>query len=309
MITTNGTCKRVKNIKTEKHIKTAEEVKQIGLNMTDQVNITEAYFLHSSWQTDTKKSENIVLKYDNFYSMIGANYYSSRWYITIFTEQNDLFHEADAGLYSSGLNIRETKKQFEKMADNYKNLYKNYTENIIPVVAKIQDYLLGKITKKKLHRLLEESTFLFDDLFDVNAILNDNVNDLIKLVEYLKENTVKAYEQIVKFKVPILNTHSVYELKMVQLAEDVDDGSMQEMVESLKYSLDPGLTRLTHLTFQRILETVTEVRDEIVQPIEDFIEEIKGFSNSLVEYERSTIMNIEFFMYVCFQDFYNIKKI
>ena len=50
------------------------------------------------------------------------------------------------------------------------------------------------------------------------------------------------------------------------------------------------------ITFERILKRVDELKEVIIRPTEDLMEEIKEFSHSLQEYEKSTIMDTTFFV-------------
>ena len=60
--------------------------------------------------------------------------------------------------------------------------------------------------------------------------------------------------------------------------------------------VDPGLSNLVLETSKRILTRLNRLKGEIIRPMEDLMEEIKEFSYSLQEYERSTIMDTDFFM-------------
>ena len=135
-----------------------------------------------------------------------------------------------------------------------------------------------------------------EDLLDFNADLNEDIKYFIENVQNAEESMVKAYEQLVQLKLPILTTYNVYNLQIVKSVKDVNDVCMQEIVESLKHGLDPGLVSLVKLTFQRILDSVKEVKEEIVKPMEDLMEEIQALRKSLREYEESTIIDSNFFM-------------
>ena len=49
------------------------------------------------------------------------------------------------------------------------------------------------------------------------------------------------------------------------------------------------------IIFERILKRVDELKEVIIRPTEDLME-IKEFSQSLQEYEKSTIMDKSFFV-------------
>ena len=283
-----------KKFPTEKHLETSKRVKDIALNMV-QSDFSEALVYAQQIADNYLDLRDTLLDYNDFYSKINEYCY---WYNGICQEEHTIVSNALAEMRAAIVDTYNGNIWFHNVGNHYSALYKIYNENILPTLAKAGDYLLGNITKKKLHRLLEQGTFTMgkDDLLDFNADLNEDIKYFIENVQNAEESMVKAYEQLVQLKIPILTTHNVYNLLMVQLVKDVNDARMQEILESLKHCLDTGLVSLVRLTFQRILDSVNEVKEEIVKPMEDLMGEIKVLRNSLHEYEESTIIDSNFFM-------------
>ena len=107
-----------------------------------------------------------------------------------------------------------------------------------------------------------------------------------------------AYSKIAQLTIPILTTYNVNRFIMVQLAKDINlnDKQIQELVEFLKHNLDPALPNLSRITYERIIKRVEKLKEVIIRPMEDLMEEIKEFSHGLQEYEKSTIMDTTFFV-------------
>ena len=220
------------------------------------------------------------------------------WYIDIFKEEDKLTLEALGEIQASMLNVNQMKGVFDRLGNSYYSLNKNYKETVIPTLNNIEDYLLRNITKNKLHRLLELSSFTMgrENVLEFNQDLNQNVKNFIDLLKFVDENIASAYGKITQLKIPILTMYNVNELIMVQLAKNINNKHIQELVESLKRSLDPALRDLSMIIFERILNRVDELKEVIIRPTEDLMEEIKEFSHSLQEYEKSTIMDTNFFV-------------
>ena len=284
-----------KRFPTKKHLETSEKVKEIALNMVRSKVISEALNYAQQIVDNYIDIRDILLHCNDFHSKINEHCY---WYSAICDENDIALSEAQTEMYYTVEYLNDVKGWFHKMGNHYNTLHNNYKENIVSVLTKAQDYLLGNITKTKLHMLLEQNTFTVkqDDLLELNADLNEDAKYLIEKVEYIKNSLTNVYNRIVQVKLSILTTRNVRELKMVQLAEDIDDARMQELMESLKHSLNPALPDLVQLTFQRILGAMNEVKEEIIKPMEDLIEEVKALSKSLHEYKESTIMDTNFFM-------------
>ena len=280
---------------TQKHLETSKRVKDIALIMVQSDSISEALVYAQQIADNYPDLRDTLLDYNDFDSKINEYCY---WYHGICQEEYTIVSNAQAEMRAAMVGTNTVNRWFHKMGNHFDAMHKIYNENILPTLTKAGDYLLGNITKKKLRRLLEQSTFTMEkeDLLDFNADLNENIKYFIENVQYAEESMVKAYEQLVLLNLPILTNYNVYDLLMVQSVNDVNDARMQEIVESLKHGLDPGLVTLVRLTFQRILDSVNEVKEEIVKPMEDLMEEIQALRKSLREYEESTIIDSNFFM-------------
>ena len=291
----NQCLKEEKKFPTQKHMDISKRVEDIALNMAQSEVISEALVYAQQIADNYLDLRDTMLDCNDYISKINEYCY---WFSDICQEEMNFFAKAQTEMSEALGYTDKVIRWFYKMGNHYDTLYKNYNENILPTLTKAEDYLMGNITKKKLHRLLEETTFTMgkEDLLDFNADLSEDIKYFIENVQYTKESMVKAYKQLVQLKIPILTPYNVYDLLMVQSVKDVNDARMQEILDSLKHDLDPGLTNLVKITFQRILDSVKEVKEGIIEPMEDLIEEIKALRKSLREYEESTIIDSNFFM-------------
>ena len=281
-----------KQFSKEKYSDTIKHVKQLAISIAVADSMTEALGYSLQIKEIYQDVLNIMLEYSKMKDVC-------YWYKDIYQEEKDNHYEVGTEIWEvANYFSNNAKKDFDKMRDAFNKVYELYKENILPVGLKVQDYLLGNITKKKLLRLFERSTFLMgrEDLMDFNADLNEAVRDLIELCQHVKRKIVDGYHKIINQKIPLLTTYNVDDLILVKLAKFVEDSEMQELVESLKHGLDPSFLKLIRLTFERISAALNGVREEIIKPVEDLVDELDRFHNSLYRYEKSTIMDIDFFM-------------
>ena len=281
-----------KRFSTEKYSDTIKHVTQLAFNITVADSMTEALDYTLEMEEMYQDVQKIMLEYSKVKDVC-------YWYKDIFEEEEDNLNALDPEMWEVWNYIsNNAKKDFDKIVEGYKKVYENYKENIMPVGLKVQDYLLGNITKKKLFRLFERSTFLTEreDLFDLNADLNEAVRDLIKLLQHVEKKTMDCYHKIINQKIPYLTTYNVHDMMLVKLATSMKDLEMQELVESLKDGLDPSFLELIRLTFERISDVLNEIREEVIKPVKDLLEEFDKFHDSLYRYEKSTIMDTDFFM-------------
>ena len=284
-----------KNFPTEKNLEISKRVKDIALNMVQSDSMSEALVYAQQIADNYLDVRDTLLDYNDFDSKINEYCY---WYSDICRKENTLRSNGQAEMRAAMDDTNKVNRWFHKIGNHFDAMHKIYNEKILPTLTKAGDYLLGNITKKKLHRLLEQTTFTMgkEDLLDFNTDLNEDIKYFIENVQNAEESMVKAYEQLVQLKLPILTPNNVHDLLMVQSVKDANDVRVQEILESLKHGLDPGLVSLVKLTFQRILDSVNEVKEEIIKPMEDLMEEIQVLRKSLCEYEESTIIDSNFFM-------------
>ena len=200
---------------TERDIKIAKQIKEIALYFPTYYDISEA-LEYLSYRTITARYQDIRrIKME--YSPMREYCY---WYIDIFNEEDKLTLEA-LGLIRGSLPASDQANGlFDRLGNSYYSLNKNYKETVIPTLNNIEDYLLRNITKNKLHRLLELNSFTMgrEDVLEFNQDLNQNVKYFIELLKFMDENIASAYGKITQLKIPILTTHNVNELMMLQLA-------------------------------------------------------------------------------------------
>ena len=209
---------------TERDIKIAKQIKEIALNFPTYYDISEALEYIYIEQLATRYQDIRRIKME--YSPMREYCY---WYIDIFDEEDKLTLEA-LGLIKGSLPASDQANGlFDRLGNSYYSLNKNYKETVIPTLNNVEDYLFRNITKKKLHRLLELSSFTMgrENVLEYNQDLNQNVKHFIEQVKFIDENIASAYGKITQLKIPILTTYNVKELIMLQLAKDIKDEQIQ----------------------------------------------------------------------------------
>ena len=282
---------------TERQIQIAKQLKEMALELTNSNEISEALSYANQLVTRYQDIRDITVEH----AKMRENCY---WYRDIFRGEFELTHGSIQQMYVNIPFIDQLNGQFIGIGNYYTSLSDVYKSSMIPTLLHLEEYLSRNITKNKLHGLLELNTFIMarENVLEFNQDLHRDLKYFIESVKNVLENFASSYSTIAQLEIPILTTYNVHELMVVKLAKDIDDKYLQDLVESLKHNLNPGLGNLLWETSKRIVKRLNGVKEEIIRPMEDLMEEIKEFSYSLQEYERSTIMDTGFFMYVHFAE-------
>ena len=110
-----------------------------------------------------------------------------------------------------------------------------------------------------------------------------------------KENQLEIYSVLVSLKLPVLNTHNVYELELVKQSNALNDSRLQEIVDSLGSNVT-YLPELIAECYNRLIESMEELINGLVKPFEDMLEKMDELRNDLEIYRTSTKMDTDFFM-------------
>ena len=195
------------------------------------------------------------------------------------------------------------------------------TEKHIETSKRVKDIALNMVQSDSISEALVYAQQIADKYLDVRDTLLDYNDFDSKINEYCywyngicwEENALSSNAQA-EMRAAMDDTNkvnrwfhkmgnhfdsmhnNVHDLLMVQSVKDANDVRVQEILETLKHGLDPGLVSLVKLTFGRILDSVNEVKEDIIKPREDLMEEIQALRKSLREYEESTVIDSNFFM-------------
>ena len=98
------------------------------------------------------------------------------------------------------------------------------------------------------------------------------------------------------FGVPMINNYNVYQLNLVTNATQINDSTLQNITNGLRSNLEGNLAALITETYKRLKQPFTEMKTNLLDPIDDIIEQINDLDKLLTDYRISTEMNTHFFM-------------
>ena len=176
-------------------------------------------------------------------------------------------------------------------------MYENYMTIIFPGVENLDRYLNGNMSKIELSENLGKTSFIksAEALYGQNADILSSIKNFITEMILAKENLLGLYSTMVSLKLPILNTHNIYELELVKQAGALDDPRLQQIVDSLKSDVT-HLPELVEECYNRLIRSMEEVIAWLVKPVEDVLEQIDELRKDLEIYQTSIRMNTDFFM-------------
>ena len=71
---------------------------------------------------------------------------------------------------------------------------------------------------------------------------------------------------------------------------------MQEIIDNLKVDVIHYLPKLVRECHHRLIESMMEIRKDLIRPIEDVLGQLDKLIDELEDYQKSTRMNTDFFM-------------
>ena len=111
-------------------------------------------------------------------------------------------------------------------------------------------------------------------------------------MEKLKE----IYKKELGFSVPVLNNYNVYQLNLVKNAIQINETILQNITKGLQNNLEENMAALITETYKRLKQPFTEMKTNLLDPVDDMLEQINDLDELLTEYKMSTKMNTHFFM-------------
>ena len=196
---------------------------------------------------------------------------------------------------------KEIRKQVRKILDvmqrDYLEIYESFITAVHPNIENLDRYLSKNITKIELSKILGQISFVqsTEILYGENADILSSIKEYTTEMTLAKENLLAIYNTLISLKLPIVNTHNVYELELVKQSGSLDDFRLQEIVDSLKSDVS-HLTELVSECYDRLIKSVEEMTTALVKPIEDVLEQLQELRRDLRIYQASTEMDTDFFM-------------
>ena len=196
---------------------------------------------------------------------------------------------------------KEIRKQVRKILDtmriDYSKMYDNYKTAIYPNIQNLDRYLSRNMTKLELSDNLCQTSFVksTEILYGQNADILSSMKEYTTEMTLAKENLLEIYNYLISLKLPIVNTHNVYELELVEQSDALDDYRLQGVVDSLRSDVT-HLTELISECYDRLISSIEEMTTSLVKPIEDVLEQLQNLRRDLRIYQASTEMDTDFFM-------------
>ena len=93
------------------------------------------------------------------------------------------------------------------------------------------------------------------------------------------------------------NRYNVYQLELVTESNRINDSRMQDLVDNLKDDLTENFLTLINETYDRLTGPVQVMKESITKPVDDVIVKLKELKQDLHDYQVSTLMDADFFMW------------
>ena len=193
---------------------------------------------------------------------------------------------------------RSTHRLFKAIIPLFNSLNNELGHKIATFTGKGQDYLNQKINKSQLSQEFASTLFLkyrenaADFTHDLEQVIKEYEEELILGMEKLKE----IYTKRLGFSLPVINNYNVYQLNLVRNATQINDTTLQNITEGLQNNLEGNLVALITETYKRLEQPFTEMKTNLLDPVDDILEQINDLDELLTEYKMSTKMNTHFFM-------------
>ena len=276
----------------QKPLVRAKDAWEIYVNLTTAETIQEALVYAeklAGYYGDAVNNELIRYEYDNRMTE------QCKWLEEFVWEE---VYRVPWSKKTAGKEIRIfMRKILNTMRREYKKMFENYMTIIFPRLENLGWYLNGNMSKTELSENLGKISFIksAEALYGQNADIRSSIKDFITEMILAKENLLGLYSTLVSLKLPILNTHNIYELDLVKQAGALDDPRLQHIVDSLKSDVT-HLPELVEECYDRLIRSMEEVIAGLVKPVEDVLEQIDELRNYLKIYQTSTRMDTDFFM-------------
>ena len=161
-----------------------------------------------------------------------------------------------------------------------------------------QEYLDGRITKLKLSHKFASTLFLKyrENVADLKHEMEEFVKEYKEEMTNAMEKLKDYYRKILDLELPVINNYNVYQLNLVRNATLINDTILQYFTNGLQSKLEENMAALITETYERLIKPFTEMKTNLLDPVDDMLEQINDLDELLTEYKMSTKMNTHFFM-------------
>ena len=218
------------------------------------------------------------------------------WIKPVISHQNFLLDRGTVKEEELDSFLNEIHTTWVKIRNAVNALQRYYINIIHPDIQILQSYLIGNITKVELSDKLKSMWESSDVLIQLNEDLQILIREYSTKMTLAKEGHVEDCLMLLTVDFPIINRENVYELEMVKKAAAINDSRMQEIVDNLKVDVVHYLPELIRECYDRLIESMRDIRDGLIRPIEAVVEQLDEQIDELENYQKSTRMDTDFFM-------------
>ena len=104
------------------------------------------------------------------------------------------------------------------------------------------------------------------------------------------------YRKIFSFDFPVLNSYNIYNLPFVKAAAFIDDNEIQHLIQSLENNVNHNLMELWAMSYHKLITGVEDIKEDVIRPVEDLVEKVTEFSQTLKDFQESLKIDTDFFM-------------
>ena len=144
-------------------------------------------------------------------------------------------------------------------------------------------YLENHVKKLELAKYFENNLFrkTFQDVSYYAKELEASMQFYPSEMDTFLDQIKLAYEELFALKLPVINSHNVYHLKLVTEARDTKDIETMSIVQSLRENYEENILKLWNILFERLTTYKTVLKSSVFLPVDEFSTKVNDFSADL----------------------------
>ena len=179
-------------------------------------------------------------------------------------------------------------------------IYPAVMEILNPKVKLAQGYLEGNTTKIELATEFVEQSFstTVENLEYINHDLVSLTKTYIETMIQGRDKLQRFYQTIFNLKLPVLNNYNIYQLELVKSVTASNNTVIKHLITSIENSMEENIEKLIAETYNRLMEPMGNIKENVGDPIDDVLIQVRSLTENLKEYKDSTKMDADFFVLV-----------
>ena len=187
--------------------------------------------------------------------------------------------------------------QHRSISHNFHQLNDSFF-NLLPTLEMGRMYLENHVKKLELAKYFENNLFrkTFQDVSYYAKELEASMQFYLSEMDTFLDQIKLAYEELFALKLPVINSHNVYHLKLVTEAGDTKDIETMSIVQSLRENYEENILKLWNIIFERLTTYKTVLKSSVFLPVDEFSTKVNDFSADLRKYKDSLQVGTDFLM-------------